>query len=80
MKQSSRLNVSIAETAARWESEQAIAAIQLFKKGVQPKLVIYPTGLRKLRFECPETWNHNFFEVSEALWERIKKDGYCLVG
>lgn len=83
-----RLEVAVNEKLQGWEIEQAIAAIQCHKKGVAPKLVEYPTGLRKLRFvsnepfhspicgAVPKYWT---FEVSEKLWEQIVADGYKLV-
>ena len=68
-----RLQAGIIETSSRWDKEAKISAMRAHKSGRLAKLVVYPTGLRMMRFADPFTDYGMHYEVSEAVWSEISQ-------
>lgn len=75
-----RLQAGIIETTSRWNKESKISAIRAHKSGRTAKLVVYPSGLRMMRFAEPFTDHGMHYEVPESVWSGIvhSKNGNAL--
>lgn len=59
----------------QWEGEASISAARAMQAGVEAKLVVYPSGLKMMRFSEPFKEYGMHYEVAPEVWERIKANG-----
>ena len=71
----SRLQAGIEQTNDRWNREASIAACQAIQAGRKARLVVYPTGLKMMRFAEPFTGNGMHYEVHLNVWNQLVADG-----
>lgn len=68
---------SIHRKFIQWNAEAEISAARAVKQGKEGTLVIYPTGLQRVRFTL--NCGHKS-EVPPSVWATLKKNGgtvYC---
>lgn len=70
-----RLQAACDEKIAQWNKEAMIAARRAQQKGIEARLVIYPTGLEMMRFAEPFTDFGMHYEVTPEVWDFLKNGG-----
>lgn len=59
----------------QWKSEATIAAADAVQKSKEATLVIYPSGLRMMRFAEPNTDYGMHYEVAPEVWQALLANG-----
>ena len=67
-----RLQAMCNEKTDQWTNEAKINAMRAKAKGIEAKLIEYPTGLQMMRFAEPFKEYGMHYEVTPEVWEAIK--------
>ena len=76
-----RLQAACDEKISQWNTEAAINAQRAQAKGIQAKLIEYPTGLQMMRFAEP--FSNEFgmhYEVTPEVWDSLKASPLMVEG
>jgi len=66
-----RLQEMCNEKMNQWKNEAEINARHAKPKGIEAKLIVYPTGLQMMRFAEPFKEYGMHYEVTPEVWEAI---------
>ena len=66
------IQILVGEKINQWANEAEINARRARAKGIEAKLIEYPTGLQMMRFAEPFKEYSMHYEVTPVVWEAIK--------
>jgi len=66
------IQILVGEKINQWANEAEINARRARAKGIEAKLIEYPTGLQMMRFAEPFKEYGMHYEVTPVVWEAIK--------
>ena len=66
------IQILVGEKINQWANEAEINARRARAKGIETKLIEYPTGLQMMRFAEPFKEYGMHYEVTPVVWEAIK--------
>lgn len=66
-----RLEIGVRETLGRWSCQAEIAACRAIRQGKRAALVVYPSGVKRMRFAEPFGEFGMSYEVPVETWNRL---------
>ena len=66
------IQILVDEKMNQWANEAEINARRAKAKGIEAKLIEYPTGLQMMRFAEPFKEYGMHYEVTPEVWQAIK--------
>jgi len=67
----SELGNALQAKQIQWGKESLLAAMHAAEHGLTAELVIYPTGLKRMRYAKPFTTYGMNYEVAPEIWEMV---------